>query len=84
MVTLDRSLAARTVEGFVFGDIMKIKGKRIFTVSSPASAGKTDAAVTYAVDMAAKGHKVIIAQPTKTCIDEWFAKAQERARSRPK
>ncbi|WP_245644377.1 hypothetical protein [Magnetospirillum moscoviense] len=84
MITLDRSLAARTVEGFIFGDIMEIKGKRILTVSSPASAGKTDAAVTYAVDMAAKGHKVIIAQPTKTCIDEWFAKAKERASSRRK
>jgi hypothetical protein len=42
------------------------------SVSAPAGSGKTHAAVRYAVDRARLGEKVIIAQPSKRCIAEWF------------
>lgn len=41
-------------------------------VSAPAGSGKTHAAVRFAVDRARLGEKVIIAQPSKRCIAEWF------------
>lgn len=52
---------------------------RFYTVSSPASAGKTDAATNYALEMAALGKRIIIAQPSRACIDEWFSEARKRA-----
>jgi hypothetical protein len=48
-------------------------------VSAPAGAGKTYAAIRYAVDMARLGEKVIIAQPSKLCIAEWHPKTKEYA-----
>jgi hypothetical protein len=61
------------------GDAMNYCGITYPYVSSPASAGKTDAAVTFAVKMAKMGYKIIIAQPSLNCIDEWYPKAVERA-----
>ena len=41
-------------------------------VSAPAGSGKTHAAIRFAVDRARLGEKVMIAQPSKRCIAEWF------------
>jgi len=45
-------------------------------VSAPAGSGKTHSAVRFAVDRARLGDKVMIAQPSKRCIAEWFARTR--------
>lgn len=52
-------------------------------VSAPAGSGKTYAAIRFAVEHARLGDKVIIAQPSKRCIAEWFGATQTYVEERP-
>jgi len=49
---------------------------KYLTVDALCSAGKTHLAAEHAVNLAMKDEKVIIAQPSKRCIEEWHPKTE--------
>jgi superfamily II DNA or RNA helicase len=54
-----------------------------YYVSAPAGSGKTHSAVRFAIDRARIGEKVMIAQPSKRCIAEWFEHTRTYAEGLP-
>jgi hypothetical protein len=60
-----------------------IKTHKYYTANGKCSAGKTHSATRYAVKLANKNEKIIIAQPSKKCIGEWHPKTIDIAGNVP-